>query len=702
MALKDLKSNLAKFSQASEAAANLTYGKGTSYDRPGREYSLEPFVQGGIDLGGTSTINTITGGFIRGGALMHAERLIQDTQRFGTFLISGRGIKWNATQLGLQKSNPKISKPGLNKSKANQRQWNFGVNTLSQIIGQGTGLHIKREGLTPLDSSGYIDEENFKSNYSKPSPQNGKSTNTNRLLHLFDNHISTDAQQFRHKEITVNPGGGPPITIKFADKHLYDPKPGVTHDADGNPIAPKEKSKLGKFFQKVGTAFKKAFGNTNEELYSYSGGPGSTYGIGSTNIYKYSNTNINNILRYSDELVTGPRNSEYNGPFNVKGIIFERPDESDLNGLSYVDQNFSGISGHPYNPKLGSLQEKAHIYKGGDVRNIFGKKGIYDTERDYTYTGASGKKTLKLKHNDTTGRDGRANPTIINYLATTRKIPEDNYNKRTTTGRSYHREQRVNLGNPGGNARIEGNTTVDLLNALDVFRSSGDLNSDNVRDLIRFRFEAVDSDDPTYTNTMVFRAFLDDMTDNYNATHNEYTYNGRGEPLYTYNGFNREISVGFKIAAQSSKEMKPLYRKLNYLASNVAPEYSSGGRMRTPLMRLTVGAYHHRLPGVISSLSIKWQKDYPWEITLNMPEGGSTTGMYVLPHILDVSVNFKPIHSFIPQKSINNPFIVPHKDMEIANTPGRKSWNTDDIPQNEAAAVQRMNTATKTAAIPND
>ena len=48
----------------------------------------------------------------------------------------------------------------------------------------------------------------------------------------------------------------------------------------------------------------------------------------------------------------------------------------------------------------------------------------------------------------------------------------------------------------------------------------------------------------------------------------------------------RRYFRSFKIAAQSRHEMMPLYRKLNFLVSNVAPEYKVT-RMRTPFIRLT-------------------------------------------------------------------------------------------------------------------
>ena len=59
MALVNLKSDLAahrgRFTAhvATDAAKDLTYGKGRAYDRPGQGFSIEPFIKGGINLGWT-------------------------------------------------------------------------------------------------------------------------------------------------------------------------------------------------------------------------------------------------------------------------------------------------------------------------------------------------------------------------------------------------------------------------------------------------------------------------------------------------------------------------------------------------------------------------------------------------------------------------------------------------------------------------
>ena len=116
--------------------------------------------------------------------------------------------------------------------------------------------------------------------------------------------------------------------------------------------------------------------------------------------------------------------------------------------------------------------------------------------------------------------------------------------------------------------------------------------------------------------------------------------------------------------------MMPLYRKLNYLVAQTAPNYSYEGRIRTPFLKLTIGEWFNKLPGLITSVGLSWQKDYPWEIALDRyQEGNSTTekgkdyDMMILPHVLDVNVSFQPIHDFVPRNTMDSPFIIPEKSL---------------------------------------
>ena len=202
-------------------------------------------------------------------------------------------------------------------------------------------------------------------------------------------------------------------------------------------------------------------------------------------------------------------------------------------------------------------------------------------------------------------------------------------------------------------------TKIDKINLYDIIKMTDnsfpvDLKYGEIEDFVNFRFEVVDHSNPNSSQLIQFRAFIDSISDNYSATHNEYKYNGRAEKFYTYSEFDRKISISFKIAAQSRHEMVPLYKKLNFLVAQTAPGYTPTHRMTTPLHKLTVGDWFNRIPGIITSVNLTWAQDYVWEIKADKEKDKD---MVVLPHALEVSVDFTPIHSFVPENVASAPFI---------------------------------------------
>ena len=170
--------------------------------------------------------------------------------------------------------------------------------------------------------------------------------------------------------------------------------------------------------------------------------------------------------------------------------------------------------------------------------------------------------------------------------------------------------------------------------------------------MIKFFFEIVNPDNrgeegstenfSSANSFLYFRAYLDSLTDNYNGSWTEQRYLGRADNFYTYDGFNRQIQFAFKVAAESQSELRPIYNKLNYLASTTAPTYSGeSGFMRGTLVNATIGDYIHTQPGFISDITYSWQTTYPFEI-------GHLSGLPQLPHILECSVSFTPIHRTLP------------------------------------------------------
>ena len=234
---------------------------------------------------------------------------------------------------------------------------------------------------------------------------------------------------------------------------------------------------------------------------------------------------------------------------------------------------------------------------------------------------------------------------------------------------------------PGATELLGGGDTdkgFDILPAAPNFALVSYSNEDNngyyEKDLIKFRFSIVqpteDQGTPILYKHLIFKAYLSEFTDNFNGDWNSWKYNGRAENFYTYNGFERDVSIGFKIAATSQQELQPIYTKMVELASVTAPTYSGGGTMKGNFVKVTVGDYLANIPGIITNVSYSWNTEYPWDIakkyspSLNNP-GQDDKDTQQLPTVLDCSLSFTPIHTFVPQQGIDKDqeqFFITRKD----------------------------------------
>jgi hypothetical protein len=152
-----------------------------------------------------------------------------------------------------------------------------------------------------------------------------------------------------------------------------------------------------------------------------------------------------------------------------------------------------------------------------------------------------------------------------------------------------------------GNFKPIDTTTLDYLNYIDIVKAPNGVVDPVLegiigKDFVPFNFEPIDPNNFETYDIIAFRAFLDSMDDQFNAEHNEVKYNGRAESFYTYNK-------------------------------------------------------------LMSTVSISWKTDYPWEIRLDRNDGGRDTDVLILPHVLDITCNYIPIHSFTPRNRYDIPFI---------------------------------------------
>jgi hypothetical protein len=304
-----------------------------------------------------------------------------------------------------------------------------------------------------------------------------------------------------------------------------------------------------------------------------------------------------------------------------------------------------------------------------DAENSIGTTGDlkYYNVRTMTYEQIS-----KIKGDAASRMNAKIGTNFTKLLTPPNTPLQKSYNNisKTLSYRTQNIEKRLNLGSPGKrgnkssyvigkrdeNGKVIGPT--DKLNALPLYKSEGVLSNEITNDLVKFRIGVIDNDNPSKKTYIHFRAFIQGMNDSYSAKWSGTSYVGRGEELYRYGGFSRSISLSWTVVAQSKQELIPMYQKLNYLASTMAPDYSTKGYMRGNLVSLTIGGWLFEQVGFIEGISYDIPDDSPWEIAIGdeVDNSGSFNDSSVkeMPHRIEVSgFKFTPIQSFVPATQQN-------------------------------------------------
>ena len=353
----------------------------------------------------------------------------------------------------------------------------------------------------------------------------------------------------------------------------------------------------------------------------YNGGPGSFLGVGQT------------VIRFGKNSQTPLTLSP--GSFNFTSNI-ESIGQNDwtfsANLIKSVTTNTSGIEPGEIVPPI-TNKKQIQSPKLQDFRKIL-------------------RANLQGKNRQTATNSG-ATPDTPSYSGPDAKNYEQNFNftdPGQRSGKSYANYSRGVLLTDGSGNPTTSAGAVDKINALPIYRSETMNISDATNDFVKFVIAPIDNDNPAFSTFMHFRALLDSFNDSYNASWNSTKYLGRGENFYTYDSFTRTIALSFTVAAQSKQELIPMYKKLNYLASQLTPDYSPSGYMRGPLVKLTVGGYIYEQPGFIQDLSYDLITDAPWEIAINETGGVDPTVKQLSQMVKVTSFTFVPIHTFAPQK----------------------------------------------------
>jgi hypothetical protein len=597
---------------------NDTIGGGNSGE-PYITTAIPPALQQQVD---STNIWNSDSGLIRGGFVGATRASVTDFVRIGKFLRdSPRGPLFIIKQVGLQLSNPQLEAPrgagntlnnilqgnfstlfgggdNFNANIGTTRIYNGGINTLLQVPLNAFGGHIIRHGLLPIES-----ESTKYENVALANNQEDEGKN-NRLVRL--------------------------------------------------------KAKLEP--------------DENANIARYISGPGSVDGIGITTIPRYYNTLTNNTRPYIPldtplSIDQSGNNSNNRNRFFGTGYYYTygapNPNYYNAQGVSlqYFDNSDTLIASN----------NNILIPEEGRTNNFTENSQFDQNVINYSADGRT-YNTLKKAIDDQTTKN-RIGTSYVNRFTSSINTGPGTINNEytvsspiifTPTGKSKYKGldlRKNNIDTRLGLAQAEGYGDVndftkgkDSIGLTPVYLSDTAPNTKVViggktygtRDLIKFRIEAVDNDNPTGPSAwMIFRSYLKDITDTPNPTWNTVNYVGRGEPFYIYKGFERSLSFTLQVAAMSEAELKPMWQKLNYLYSNTMPDYKDNV-IRAPYMKLTLGDYMFRQPGIIKNLTYTIGNDSPWEIAIDEPESGSS--LYELPHVMTIQMTFAPIHDFLPRK----------------------------------------------------
>jgi hypothetical protein len=341
--------------------------------------------------------------------------------------------------------------------------------------------------------------------------------------------------------------------------------------------------------------------NTNYFL-SYGGGPGSYLGIGKTKL-NYATDNTGQV-----PLITLSKKGDFSSANNTS---FTKPLTWDRKDLAQASSSLS----NGYSEVLEDFRKPLLDVASSEQQTFLSTSPSYNP--NVTNTGNIEKRT------NFGGAGVRGN--LRNFQVGKKNI---------TTGKVL--------------------VPTDLINAFPIYQGDTPSNNPLLKDMIDFRIGIFDNDTIGSNNTYVklnwmhFRVLLDDFSDSYGADWKAISYMGRAENFYKYDSFKRDISIAFTVAAQSKQELLPIYKKLNYLASSLAPSYSYNGFIRGNLSKITLGNWLFEQPGFISSVDLSIPDDSPWEINLPL-DGKTDEQVKQVPHMVKVKIKFTPIHTFRPE-----------------------------------------------------
>lgn len=154
-----------------------------------------------------------------------------------------------------------------------------------------------------------------------------------------------------------------------------------------------------------------------------------------------------------------------------------------------------------------------------------------------------------------------------------------------------------------------------------------------------------------------FRGVLLNIDDSFTPEWSGYKYLNRPDKVWSYQGVDRTITAGFTIYCNNPDQLYSMYRRLDFLSKLTMPEMTDLNRMKSPLVRFTVGELYKDVLGYVSSLQITPRLDIPWDLghwdDAKSQVLAEAIDRGALPVIADVNFSMMVIGDDIPREGGN-------------------------------------------------
>lgn len=457
--------------------------------------------------------------------------------------------------------------------------------------------------------------------------------------------------------------------VNTATQHL-----GLRFRKDKLPIAPRStyssalasplyKNRLEKVFNEVFNYSSELLNSPGLPITTLTGlgGPQSVYGVGVTSIKRYTVSNSWRTISSNGVVVTNTR---------TRGVL----GNNDV--IKYINPDLNGAYLTRFNSTYETLNDNS-TFKAGYASNKSITEGTSQQYYTFDYL------TLKEKSSNSSLSSRAIKNFLLNDsgqplntdIANSKWIPTKGDYGNTVIQNyietSQHKRKKLRVPDYGRRGKDLTNpqpTMPDSDNFQYTYQGPGSVgmtdpiwqvnqsDAEAVDDFIKFMFHDLNTNE-----RFRFRAYIENVSEDFSPSWQEVKILGRADSAYIYQGFERSLSVSFKVAALSRGDLMLMWDQLERLSKTTVPKYRSTTKMKGPLVKFTLGNWFINTPAFIRSLSYTVDNETPWEINLSNSGvyGGAgemlnSNSVGELPMIVSVQVSMQIFGEVRPESTTAN------------------------------------------------